>query len=59
MRAAERPRNHARDVDLVEDELGGLANLVEPLLPELPTVSEAGLKGFEANNWYPKSAILV
>lgn len=22
------------------------------LLPELPTVSEAGLKGFEANNWY-------
>jgi tripartite-type tricarboxylate transporter receptor subunit TctC len=22
------------------------------LVPELPTVSEAGLKGFEANNWY-------
>lgn len=22
------------------------------LLPELPTVAEAGLKGFEANNWY-------
>jgi tripartite-type tricarboxylate transporter receptor subunit TctC len=22
------------------------------LLPDLPTVSEAGLKGFEANNWY-------
>ena len=22
------------------------------LVPELPTISEAGLKGFEANNWY-------
>jgi tripartite-type tricarboxylate transporter receptor subunit TctC len=22
------------------------------LLPDLPTISEAGLKGFEANNWY-------
>jgi tripartite-type tricarboxylate transporter receptor subunit TctC len=22
------------------------------LVPDLPTVSEAGLKGFEANNWY-------
>lgn len=22
------------------------------LMPELPTISEAGLKGFEANNWY-------
>ncbi len=23
-----------------------------PLVPELPTVAETGLKGFEANNWY-------
>jgi tripartite-type tricarboxylate transporter receptor subunit TctC len=23
-----------------------------PLIPELPTVAETGLKGFEANNWY-------
>lgn len=23
-----------------------------PLVPELPTVAESGLKGFEANNWY-------
>jgi tripartite-type tricarboxylate transporter receptor subunit TctC len=23
-----------------------------PLVPDLPTVAEAGLKGFEANNWY-------
>jgi tripartite-type tricarboxylate transporter receptor subunit TctC len=22
------------------------------LVPDLPTISEAGLKGFEANNWY-------
>ena len=22
------------------------------LMPELPTVAEAGLKGFEVNNWY-------
>ncbi|HEY9447866.1 MAG TPA: tripartite tricarboxylate transporter substrate-binding protein, partial [Burkholderiales bacterium] len=22
------------------------------LMPDLPTISEAGLKGFEANNWY-------
>jgi tripartite-type tricarboxylate transporter receptor subunit TctC len=23
-----------------------------PLVPDLPTVAETGLKGFEANNWY-------
>jgi len=23
-----------------------------PLVPELPTIAETGLKGFEANNWY-------
>jgi tripartite-type tricarboxylate transporter receptor subunit TctC len=23
-----------------------------PLVPDLPTISESGLKGFEANNWY-------
>jgi tripartite-type tricarboxylate transporter receptor subunit TctC len=23
-----------------------------PLIPDLPTVAETGLKGFEANNWY-------
>ena len=23
-----------------------------PLVPDLPTIAETGLKGFEANNWY-------